>query len=134
MQRVRFSMKRRLKFTNEGKARRWFALCLLPLLWMSIVANAPHDHDLEELAVPHAARSTPLVSEAQLAPVAHDDHEHGCLLCAWASVATAWLQIALALSVPAALIALFSLPLFPVLSPTTRFSNSRAPPQLPNYS
>lgn len=120
-------MRQRLKLPSEGKARRWLALWLLPLVWMSFVSNVPHDHELEELT-PRAAQSTSSAGAAQFASLEHDEHEHECLLCEWASAATAWLQIAVALGLPPALITLFFLSFHRVLAAATRLSNSRAPP------
>lgn len=111
--------------TGEGKARHWLMLWVLPLVWMSIAANAPHAHDLKELA-PRAAQNALSAGVSQVAPLALDEHE--CLLCAWASVATAWLQIAAAPGLSLAALALCLFAFHRVLFPTTHLCNSRAPP------
>lgn len=120
-------MQQRLRFTGGGTARRWLALWLLPLVWMSIAANVPHDHDLHDLAASKSPASTwGVLHPSTWDGAAHAEHE--CPLCEWASVATAWLQIVLALSLSSAFIALFFFPLHRALSSAARLSNSRAPP------
>lgn len=115
---------KKLWFVSENWARRWMALWLLPLVWMSLASGAPHDHDLRDLSARIGAAST-CTTISTAGPLGAIDN---CLLCDWASVATAWLLIALALQVLAGSAALFAPRVWQAAASCERLANCRAPP------
>ena len=120
-------MKKRLRFVSENWARRIMALWLLPLVWMSLAASAPHDHDLRALS----ALSSPASTCAHVAAIAPADD---CLLCEWASVGVAWLLVVLALQVLAGGSALFAPRAWQAVASSERLPNSRAPPTSESFA
>lgn len=94
--------------------RLWALWCLLPMLFLSIAGNVPHEHELRVLSALVQKTPSPRADAAlekgapQRGPqgearsslfgaVAHSGDEL-CLLCQWASIAGAWLCVALAIS------------------------------------
>ena len=121
---------KKLWFVSENWARRWMALWLLPLVWMSVAAGVPHDHHLRDLSARIGITSTCSASNASIsapAPLALLDN---CLLCDWASVATAWLLIALIVCAAACAPAIFASALWRAIASGERLPNCRAPPRI----
>lgn len=106
----------------------WALLCVLPMLAMGTLSNVPHEHELREFAQAiqaehperaelsgglsrsfnassgfYALAGVKAPTAARLASLRlKGAHEADCLLCQWASVAGAWLVVALSLSWPLA--------------------------------
>ena len=140
----------------RASSRLWVLLCLLPLLLMSVMGQAPHSHELRSLArVLHQeqlkknaiferlgaenqlssinGRAKTERVATQLALQASESHEEDqgqsdCPLCYWSSVAVALLTVSLSLLWP-----LLTATLCPGTSSFSSFAfplslRSRAPP------
>lgn len=149
MSRFRFDFRLRRALVRSAWPRAWALWCVLAVLFTSTLSNAPHAHEWRAFHVSaqlggdahHAAgndaRGDKLSSHvesgatagATLAAFGVIAPLHGeCSLCAWTSVAVAWLLVALALSWSALRVALraVALSFSPFAVPLSL--RSRAPP------
>jgi hypothetical protein len=113
-------------------AQVFWALLLLPLLWLSVASNVPHDHDLHEVCLHSHQASVDLLSTSLLQPAdlySLESSPHDCLLCVWAN-ALCWAFVAMAVIIGPALIRFYFIARMRRPSTNSSFSNSRAPPAL----
>ena len=110
----------------------FWVLLLLPLLWLSVAGNVPHDHDLHELCLYSHQASADLSSTSLLQPAdlhSLESSPHNCLLCLWAN-ALCWAFVAMAVVIGPPLIRFYFITRIRRPSTNSPFPNSRAPPAL----